>query len=456
VAGLRCRNAAGIAWVRPIRATITPGMATEPLGGIPAPARYHSSRLLEQLLELARRRKSVRRRFGMPWGVWMLRTSRVGVDRFRALRSFDEAEKRSLLKLVRRAEHRLAPYEFWRRRLEIAAVSTIGVFVFASILLSPYLFELLSGRPNGVAGWISAYATAPLAVLVANTLSAAARAAAPYWGFRGVVLTRFALAGAASSAALLLAERNADDGAVIVSTGAASITLAAIIGVTPILVIALGGPMWIVVRAASYFEPDAFALDRLVRVLRRAEGHPAHWTNATFRRDCIFDLELAARCIERDLGRGYGASRELRAWLRGRCRGIGAALRRSAREVALSRAGARERLQRRLHVVVRHAALQQWAELASAAPEPKITRAGAFLTWLLGLVRAALPAAALAVLQQTHYALQGTVEHYATAAVVLWAVTGLVPLVDPHYASKLRGVSGLRSEAEAFVRDRLR
>jgi hypothetical protein len=263
------------------------------------------------------------------------------------------------------------------------------------------------------------------------------------------------VAGAAASAALLLAERNAG-GAPIVAAGSASLVLAAAIGVTQVLVIAFGGPLWIVVRAASYFEPDAFALDRLVRVLRRAEGHPAHWTDARFRRDCIFDLELAASCIERDLGRGYRASRELQAWLRARCRGIGRALRQSARDVALPRTGAREQLQRRLRIAVRYAALQQWAELSSAAPEPKITRTSALATWLLGLVRAVLPVAALAVLQQTSYALHGALEHYATAAVVLWAVTGLVPLIDPHYASKLRSISGLRSEAEMLIRDRLR
>jgi hypothetical protein len=109
-----------------------------------------------------------------------------------------------------------------------------------------------------------------------------------------------------------------------------------------------------------------------------------------------------------------------------------------------------------MHEAVRHAALQEWAELPAEAQEAKTARTRTFATWLLGLVRAELPAAGLAALQQSSYELHGTVEHYATAAVILWAVTGLVPLLDPEYGSKLRGMSSLRAEVEALVRDRLR
>ena len=69
--------------------------------------------------------------------------------------------------------------------------------------------------------------------------------------------------------------------------------LGGLIGITLVVELTFGAPMWILVRAASYFEPDAFALDRLVRVLCRVEGHPAHWTTAKFRHDCIADLTSA-------------------------------------------------------------------------------------------------------------------------------------------------------------------
>jgi hypothetical protein len=392
----------------------------------------------------------------MPIAAWMLRTSCVGIDRFRTLRSFDDAEKRSLLKLVRRAEHRLAPYEFWRHWLEIVALSTMAVFGLATILLSPYLFGLLGGRPIGIFGWVAGYAAAPVALLVVIALGATANAAAAYWGPRGALLARFTFAGAASSAVLLPSEPGVGHGALVVAAGAGWIVLAGVIGITLILELVFGAPMWILIRArATSSRRHSCSIDSFGSCVG-SRGHPAHWTNATFRRDCIMDLEYAASCIERDLGRSYRASRELHAWLRVQCRGTATALRQLARDVALSPIGARERLRRQLHEAVRHAALQQWAELPSETPETKITRTRALATWLLGLVRAGLPAACLAGLQQTSYALHGAVQHYATAAVVLWAVTGLVPLIDRQYASKLRGISGLRSEAEVLFRDRLR
>jgi hypothetical protein len=90
-------------------------------------------------------------------------------------------------------------------------VATIAVLVVATILLAPYLFELLSGQPNGVAGWVSGYVALPVAFFVASALSAAANAAAAaYWGARGVLLARFAFAGATSLAVLLLMERDTE------------------------------------------------------------------------------------------------------------------------------------------------------------------------------------------------------------------------------------------------------
>ncbi|HEX2078045.1 MAG TPA: hypothetical protein VHG08_10055 [Longimicrobium sp.] len=130
-------------------------------------------------------------------------------------------------------------------------------------------------------------------------------------------------------------------------------------------------------RHAGARHPDAVVADELLRILETVEKSPAEWGQLRGRNRVLHSLELAARCLERNLpSRLQGQDPETDAWLREKAAGQAAALRGLKRWVLVPKPDTREHFIERISQDLVRTTVGDWDGLECAAPtEAKPSRA---------------------------------------------------------------------------------
>jgi hypothetical protein len=194
-------------------------------------------------------------------------------------------------------------------------------------------------------------------------------------------------------------------------------------------------------------QADAILVDGLMRLLLKLEVHPDRWTDLSFKREVSSDLEDLARCVE------YGLRTQLRSgdtatdlWLSRTTGRIAAGIRAHKTWVLTPKPDTYAHLLTYLADTFVRAARGEWDSLEQRHPR-RIPRSGRWRQQLAGaartLVLAVAPLAALAVLQQSQWALKGDGATQAIAVALLWAAVSLVVSFDPLAGTKLSTIKDL-------------
>jgi hypothetical protein len=126
-------------------------------------------------------------------------------------------------------------------------------------------------------------------------------------------------------------------------------------------------------RHAGALHPDAVVADELLRILETMEKSPAEWRQLRGRSRVLRSLELAARCLERNLPyrlRGQDAETDL--WLREKAARQAAAVRGLKRWVLVPKPDTREHFLQRISQDLVRTTVGDWDGLECA--EPAIAR----------------------------------------------------------------------------------
>jgi hypothetical protein len=234
---------------------------------------------------------------------------------------------------------------------------------------------------------------------------------------------------------------------------AAAATLAPVLGtLVPTVVLV---PAWtlilLIARALDWRrilgQSDAILVDGLMRLLVKLEFYTDRWTDLSFKREVSSDLEDLAVCVE------YGLRIQLRSgdiatdlWLSRTTSRIAAGIRSHKTWVLTPKPDTYEHLLTYLAATFVQAARGEWDSLEQRHPR-RIPRSGRWRQQLVGagrtLVLAVAPLAALAVLQQTQWALKGDGATQAIAGALLWAAASLVVSFDPLAGTKLSTIKAL-------------
>jgi hypothetical protein len=122
-------------------------------------------------------------------------------------------------------------------------------------------------------------------------------------------------------------------------------------------------------RHAAALHPDAVVADELLRILETMEKSPAEWRQLRGRNRVLRSLELAARCLERNLPyrlRGQDAETDL--WLREKGARQAAALRGLKRWVLVPKPDTREHFLQRISQDLVRTTVGDWDGLECADP----------------------------------------------------------------------------------------
>ena len=122
-------------------------------------------------------------------------------------------------------------------------------------------------------------------------------------------------------------------------------------------------------RHAGARHPDAVVADELLRILETVEKSPAEWGQLRGRNKVLRSLELAARCIERNLPTRL-PSQDIHTdqWLRERAAGQAAALRNLKKWVLVPKLDTREHFIRRVSDDLVRTTVGDWDGLECAEP----------------------------------------------------------------------------------------
>ncbi len=122
-------------------------------------------------------------------------------------------------------------------------------------------------------------------------------------------------------------------------------------------------------RHAGALHPDAVVADELLRILETMEKSPAEWRQLRGRNRVLRSLELAARCLERNLPyrlRGQDAETDL--WLREKAARQAAAVRGLKRWVLVPKPDTREHFLQRISQDLVRTTVGDWDGLECAEP----------------------------------------------------------------------------------------
>jgi hypothetical protein len=138
-------------------------------------------------------------------------------------------------------------------------------------------------------------------------------------------------------------------------------------------------------RHAGARHPDAVVADELLRILETVEKSPAEWGQLRGRNRVLRSLELAARCLERNLPyRLRGHDVETDRWLREKAAGQAAALRGLKRWVLVPKPDTREHFIQRISQDLVRTTVGDWDGLECADPPAalpsRLRRAAGLLT----------------------------------------------------------------------------
>ncbi|HYR10289.1 MAG TPA: hypothetical protein VEQ60_21115 [Longimicrobium sp.] len=138
-------------------------------------------------------------------------------------------------------------------------------------------------------------------------------------------------------------------------------------------------------RHAGARHPDAVVADELLRILETVEKSPAEWGQLRGRNRVLRSLELAARCLERNLPyRLRGHDVETDRWLREKAAGQAAALRGLKRWVLVPKPDTREHFIQRISQDLVRTTVGDWDGLECAEPPAalpsRLRRAAELLT----------------------------------------------------------------------------
>lgn len=145
-------------------------------------------------------------------------------------------------------------------------------------------------------------------------------------------------------------------------------------------------------RHAGALHPDAVVADELLRILETMEKSPAEWRQLHGRNRVLRSLELAARCLERNLPyrlRGQDAETDL--WLREKAARQAAAVRGLKRWVLVPRPDTREHFLQRISQDLVRTTVGDWDGLECAEPaaaQPSRARRAAGLLVPLAVIGA--------------------------------------------------------------------
>ncbi|HEX5869862.1 MAG TPA: hypothetical protein VFY65_05595 [Longimicrobium sp.] len=138
-------------------------------------------------------------------------------------------------------------------------------------------------------------------------------------------------------------------------------------------------------RHAGALHPDAVVADELLRILETVEKSAAEWGQLRGRNRVLRSLELAARCLERNLPyRLRGQDADTDRWLREKAAGQAAALRGLKRWVLVPKPDTREHFIERVSQDLVRTTVGDWDGLECAEPPAalpsRLRRAAALLT----------------------------------------------------------------------------
>ncbi|HEX6373186.1 MAG TPA: hypothetical protein VF006_29955 [Longimicrobium sp.] len=175
-------------------------------------------------------------------------------------------------------------------------------------------------------------------------------------------------------------------------------------------------------RHAGERHPDAVVADELLRILETVEKSPAEWGQLRGRNRVLRSLELAARCLERNLpSRLPGHDAETDRWLRERAAGQAAALRGLKKWVLVPKPDTREHFIHRISQDLVRTTAGDWDGLECA--EPSVAKPSRIRRAAGMLVPIAVIGAFVAVLQIP--------EEPGRLNVLQPLLMGLIPVLGP-------------------------
>jgi len=193
--------------------------------------------------------------------------------------------------------------------------------------------------------------------------------------------------------------------------------------------------------------PDAIFVDQLLQALETASMPDRLWGELSTRDRLMRQLEEAARIVDEEMPRALRPFDSYTdSWERTRFGEIAASLRAKKQWVCMPKSDTRDRLQEALTTCFVDAAFGRWDGLETAENRPKgreiLLRGRIFLQ---GIIVALSPAALLFVARHLGYFIDEQFSRYLDVSVVLWAVIGILFVIDPRFSEKVEAAQKLGS-----------
>ena len=233
---------------------------------------------------------------------------------------------------------------------------------------------------------------------------------------------------------------------ILISLSALAQILILIFGLLTLLLIVLPAG-----RVMSSFQrrriPDAMFVDSLLRALETATMPDRLWGELMTRNNLMRELEEAARIADEKMPLALQPFDTFTdSWQRNRFGEIAASLRAKKQWVCMPKADTRDRLLEALTTFFVDAAFGRWDRLETAQRMTK--KREVFLkglTFVQGIVVAFLPAALLYGARHFGFLVGGQIDKYLDVGVILWAILGILFVVDPRLGEKVETAKTLRS-----------
>jgi hypothetical protein len=199
--------------------------------------------------------------------------------------------------------------------------------------------------------------------------------------------------------------------------------------------------------------PDAMFVDSLLRALETATMPDRLWGELITRNRLMRRLEEAARIADEKMPVALKSFDPFTdSWQRNRFGEIAASLRAKKQWVCMPKPDTRDRLLEALTSFFVDAAFGRWDRLETAQRMTrKRTALLRSLTVVQGIVLAFLPAALLYGAKHFRVLIDSEIDKYLEVGVILWAILGILFVMDPRLAEKVETAKTLRSLVPGLV-----